>query len=98
MPGRTSPLRGPASERLHIERVHSTVVYAVFVMLLMWLLALGGVGVGLTLGSKRRKWETGFATFLGALLFALPAIRNALPGAPPIGARFDFISFFWAEA
>jgi hypothetical protein len=34
---------------------------------------------------------------LGAIVFALPAMRNALPGAPPIGVRADVLVFFWAE-
>ena len=29
--------------------------------------------------------------------FALPAVRNALPGAPPLGVRADILIFFWAE-
>ncbi len=34
---------------------------------------------------------------LGAvgILFALPNIRNQLPGAPPVGAIIDFASYFW---
>jgi hypothetical protein len=32
-----------------------------------------------------------------ALIFGLPALRNAQPGVPPIGAFCDFISFIWAE-
>ena len=34
---------------------------------------------------------------LGAMIFALPAVRNALPGAPPLGVRADILIFFWAE-
>lgn len=29
--------------------------------------------------------------------FAFPAIRNAVPGGPPIGALMDFLALFWAE-
>ena len=34
---------------------------------------------------------------LGAvgILFALPNIRNQMPGAPPVGALFDFAGYFW---
>ncbi|NKB17610.1 MAG: DUF4436 family protein [Pseudanabaena sp. CRU_2_10] len=35
---------------------------------------------------------------MGALLFALPAVRNIQPGIPPVGTLTDFLSFFWAEA
>jgi hypothetical protein len=37
-------------------------------------------------------------TFMTALLFALPAVRNLQPYVPPIGGLTDFLSFFWAEA
>ena len=36
-------------------------------------------------------------SFLGALLFAFPAVRNAVPGSPPIGSFNDYLAFFWAE-
>jgi hypothetical protein len=28
--------------------------------------------------------------------FALPAMRNTLPGSPPVGNVFDTASFFWS--
>jgi hypothetical protein len=31
------------------------------------------------------------------LLFAFPAIRNALPGVPPVGVLNDYLAFLWAE-
>jgi hypothetical protein len=44
-----------------------------------------------------RKVEVSLAGVLGAIIFALPALRNALPGAPPLGVRADVLIFFWAE-
>jgi hypothetical protein len=41
--------------------------------------------------------DVGLAGTLGAMIFALPALRNALPGAPPFGVRGDLLIFFWAE-
>jgi hypothetical protein len=29
------------------------------------------------------------------MLFALPAIRNIMPGSPPIGCTADVVGFFW---
>jgi hypothetical protein len=29
------------------------------------------------------------------LLFALPAMRNGLPGSPALGVTFDVASYFW---
>jgi Domain of unknown function (DUF4436) len=40
------------------------------------------------------------ATLMGALagvVFALPALRNALPGAAPLGVNADIFVFLWAE-
>lgn len=34
---------------------------------------------------------------LGGMLFALPAMRYAMPGAPPLGVRADLLVFLWAE-
>ena len=31
------------------------------------------------------------------LIFGLPALRNAQPGVPPLGAISDYMSFIWAE-
>lgn len=36
-------------------------------------------------------------TFMTAMLFAFPALRNVQPGVPAIGALSDFIAFFWTE-
>ena len=35
--------------------------------------------------------------FLGAMVFAMPALRNSACLAP-VGSRYDFLGFFWAEA
>ncbi len=34
---------------------------------------------------------------MAAVAFALPVLRNALPGAPPLGVRLDMFVFLWAE-
>lgn len=44
-----------------------------------------------------RRIEVTLIGALGAMIFALPALRNALPGAPPLGVRADILIFFWAE-
>jgi hypothetical protein len=35
--------------------------------------------------------------WMAATLFALVSLRNAAPGAPPIGSIMDYLAFFWAE-
>jgi Domain of unknown function (DUF4436) len=44
-----------------------------------------------------RRIEVTLVGVLGAMIFALPALRNALPGARPLGVRADILIFFWAE-
>jgi len=36
-------------------------------------------------------------TWAGAMLFAFPSLRYALPGIPAVGTAFDFLVFLWAE-
>ncbi|MBV9250167.1 MAG: DUF4436 family protein [Acetobacteraceae bacterium] len=34
---------------------------------------------------------------MAALVFALPALRNNIPGEPPLGVWGDIAVFLWAE-
>jgi hypothetical protein len=80
-----------------LRRATSTIFFAVFIMVVFWLTSLSALGLAVALALKRRKFEAGFTGFLAALLFAFPAVRNALPGDAPIGSLIDYLSFFWAE-
>jgi hypothetical protein len=44
-----------------------------------------------------RPAETGLIGSLAAIAFALPVLRNALPGSPPLGIQADMWVFLWAE-
>lgn len=63
--------------------------------------AISRTGAVLTISSLvflgGRRIEVTLIGALGAMIFALPALRNALPGAPPLGVRADILIFFWAE-
>lgn len=87
---------GYALMAVGIERSPSAITFAIFIMVLQWLLALSAVGV-IVMWIRGRKIEVTMFGWLGALLFALVPLRNAMPAAPPIGALSDIISFFWAE-
>ena len=41
--------------------------------------------------------ETSLIGSLAAIAFALPVLRNALPGSPPLGVPADMWVFLWAE-
>jgi hypothetical protein len=83
---------------LRVDPSWPTVAFVVFIMVVMWALALGAVAVAVNLVTRRRRFEGSFATLLAALLFAFPTVRNTLPGIPPVGVLFDYAAFFWAEA
>jgi hypothetical protein len=66
-------------------------------MIAMWALTIGVICLVFRVFAGHRKIEISMFSFLGALLFAFPALRNSQPGTPPIGTMSDFLAFFWAE-
>jgi hypothetical protein len=92
-------LKGPVvNVVLDVHPSWAAVLFAVFIMVVMWALALCALAVAVSLLARRRRFEGAFAGFLAVLLFAFPTVRNSLPGIPPVGVLFDYVSFFWAEA
>jgi hypothetical protein len=83
---------------LNVDPSWGAVLFAVFIMVVMWALALGALAIAVSLVTGRRRFEGAFAGFLAVLLFAFPTVRNSLPGIPPVGVLFDYAAFFWAEA
>ena len=67
-------------------------IYGAMLVMMLCALIIGSlVFVGI------RRIEVTLIGALAAVIFALPALRNALPGAPPLGVRADIFIFFWAE-
>jgi hypothetical protein len=87
-----------AAANLSIARSMPTLIFAVFVMVLMLGLALGAVVAAFYLLHWRRGLIFPACSMMAAILFALIPLRNAVPGSPPIGSIIDFGSFFIAEA
>lgn len=83
--------------RVRIHRGASTLFFAIFVMVLMWAIALAAVAMAVMLILLKREIGAGVLGYLAAVLFAFPAIRDALPGIPSLGTWFDYLAFFWAE-
>jgi len=81
-----------------MKRAPSSGAFSVFVMILIVLLTAVAFMAGFVVVVGGRKVEVAMLSWLGALLFALLPLRNAMPGAPPLGCLADYISFFWAEA
>ena len=82
---------------ISLQRATTAVFFSVFIMIAMWALAIGVIFLVFRVLAGHRKIEISMFSFLGALLFAFPALRNSQPGTPPIGTMSDFIAFFWAE-
>ncbi|MEV6769771.1 DUF4436 family protein [Nocardia sp. NPDC051030] len=82
---------------LHATRSAPTLVFAVFIMILMLGLASAAAIACYYVLKGKRGLMFPACSMMGALLFALVPLRNAVPGAPPIGSIIDFASFFIAE-
>jgi hypothetical protein len=81
-----------------IHRTTDAKFYAIFIVALMWLLALAGVVMAVILiGRKDQEVGPDHLVYLAALLFAFPLMRTLLPGNPPLGILADFAGYFWAE-
>jgi hypothetical protein len=63
----------------------------------MVVLGLCALVVGVLTFIDVRQHETGFIGSLAAIAFALPVLRNAMPGSPPLGVQADMWVFLWAE-
>ncbi|QYG94090.1 DUF4436 family protein [Iamia sp. SCSIO 61187] len=81
---------------LAVARRGTVIGWAGFFVLVCWLLAIASASLGWTtvvhgIGSPAWSWG-----FLIGVLFALPPLRNALPGNPPSGSLVDLAAFYWA--
>lgn len=82
---------------ISVERASTARFFSIFIMIAMWALTIGVICLVFRVFAGHRKIEISMFSFLGALLFAFPALRNSQPGTPPIGTLSDFLAFFWAE-
>ncbi len=88
---------GPARLDARVSRSRSTLILAWFMIVAMWALALAVLGGAEVLIRKRQGLTWPAMGWMAATLFALIGMRNAAPGAPPIGSLMDYVAFFWAE-
>jgi hypothetical protein len=85
-----------AAMEVRVTRRGTVIGWAGFFVLVCWLLAIAAASLGWTTvvhGIASPAWAWGF---LIGVLFALPPLRNALPGAPPSGSLVDLAAFYWA--
>jgi len=84
-----------AQVSMTLHRAFSTKLFAIVLLITMTALALLALFISLLVSSGRRLMEVSLLSWLGALLFALPLLRNSLPNSPPIGASIDILVFLW---
>ncbi|MFE2997746.1 DUF4436 family protein [Nocardia sp. NPDC059246] len=82
---------------LHASRSVPSLTFALFIMILMLGLALAAAIACYYVLAGKRGLMFPAVSMMGALLFALVPLRNAVPGGAPIGSIIDFTSFFIAE-
>lgn len=89
---------GVVAASVEVVRSVPSVTFALFVMVLMLGLALAAATAAFYVLAGRRGLVWSATGLMSAVLFAMIPLRNAVPGAPPIGSVIDFGSFFIAEA
>lgn len=82
---------------LDMQRSKPVKLFARFILTLQWMLALAALSVSLRVVIGGRKCELALFTWLTAMLFALPPMRNAMVGVPSIGIYVDFLGFLCCE-
>lgn len=79
-----------------VSRTVGIRAFTVFIALIMWILSLLTVAIAVVfIVYLERAPEAPMLAAFGAILFALPALRNSLPTAPGIGCALDVASFFF---
>jgi hypothetical protein len=91
-----SGANGEVSLRIDVRRTNAFRYFAVAAYLVMFVIAAAGLTIGVLVFLGARSPESTLIGALGAMVFALPVLRNALPGSPPLGVRADLLVFLWA--
>ena len=63
--------------------------FSYFLSLTMWVISILVLTLAVTIAWFQRKIDSPMIVMSCSMLFALPAIRNILPGGPPIGVNSD---------
>jgi len=80
------------AQRTDLQRFFAVTLYAAMV-----LMGCIGITVGSLFFLRTRRIDTTMAAVLSAMMFSLPALRNIMPGTPPLGVHADSLVFLWAE-
>jgi Domain of unknown function (DUF4436) len=88
---------GPGEVRLNIEirRGGAFILFALAAYGAMVVLSCCALAIGLITFVDARRAEATLIGAIAAIVFAMPVLRNVLPGAPPLGVRADMFVFLW---
>ena len=84
--------------RLFIWRSAAILTFSIMMYAAMVLVSTSALILTILVVLRRIDPDFGMMLWSGALLFALPAVRNSLPDSPPLGIQADFYIFMWAES
>jgi Domain of unknown function (DUF4436) len=87
---------GTVDVNLYGHRSVGTAGLALFEMFIMVAVAAIALCISYTAIAGHHELSWGLFGWLGAMLFALPAIRNTMPGVPGTGTLADYTVYFWA--
>jgi Domain of unknown function (DUF4436) len=89
----------PGEVKLNIEirRGGAFILFALAAYGAMVVLGCCALAIGLITFIDARRAEATLIGAIAAIAFAMPVLRNALPGAPPLGVRADMFVFLWTE-
>jgi hypothetical protein len=81
--------------QITMRRTAAQQFFSLFMVLIMWAMSLFIFLMSIGHLWYSRRVEASTIGVVTSMLFALPAVRNMLPGAPPIGCTTDVVGFFW---
>jgi hypothetical protein len=90
-------VRGGSRLGFEIHRGFAVAFFVLAAYAAMAILGFGGLTIGILVFLGIRKPEATLTGALAGMVFALPALRNALPGGPPLGVSADIFVFLWSE-
>jgi Domain of unknown function (DUF4436) len=82
---------------LNLSRADNLIGLSLLINLMMTGLAVSVLAMVLQVTTAKRLFDLLPLSMSMTLIFGLPALRNVQPGAPPVGAFGDYITFIWAE-
>jgi hypothetical protein len=88
---------GEVKLSIEIRRGGAFILFAVAAYGAMVVLGCCALAIGLITFVDARRAEATLIGAIAAIAFAMPVLRNALPGAPPLGVRADMYVFLWSE-